>query len=463
MSELMPQPDDVVGNFRIVRQIGKGGMGAVFEALDLQTSKSVAIKVLHARFSGDPEALARFLNEGRAMAAVSHPGIVRVLGTGQLGESGACYIAMEYLRGETLGVRLKRSGRLRREALLIGKQIADALVAAHKKNIIHRDLKPSNIILVDGDEDAAGHDNVKIIDFGIAKLPVDEQQEQDFRTRTGTMIGTPVYMAPEQCRGVTVTDRTDVYALGVILYQAMAGKPPFFSQADGDILAMHILVPPRPLKEVEPTVPAPVSTLIGRMLEKNGADRPSISEVASELARLAETPDWTEEPPASATTPAIPLTPIAQLPSTVDQFTDLRLSSQPTPSALGSGVSGQQRTGTSFTRARQTLALLLAFGSLPSHLSGRCGCARRKSRSLCPVRRPNVHRNYLWCSPSRWLWCRRQKCRRRPLHQSPSSKRRRAGRFKASRRGRRCFCPTALRSARLRGSTSSRSSLALRP
>lgn len=370
MSELMPQPDDVVGNFRIVRQIGKGGMGAVFEALDLQTSKSVAIKVLHARFSGDPEALARFLNEGRAMAAVSHPGIVRVLGTGQLGDSGACYIAMEYLRGETLGVRLKRSGRLRREALLIGKQIADALVAAHKKNIIHRDLKPSNIILVDGDEDAAGHDNVKIIDFGIAKLPVDEQQEQDFRTRTGTMIGTPVYMAPEQCRGVTVTDRTDVYALGVILYQAMAGKPPFFSQADGDILAMHILVPPRPLKEVEPTVPAPVSTLIGRMLEKNGADRPSISEVASELARLAETPDWSEEPPASATTPAIPLTPIAQLPSTVDQFTDLRLSSQPTPSALGSGVSGQQRTGTSFTRARQTLALLLAFGVVAFSLIG---------------------------------------------------------------------------------------------
>ena len=252
----MPKPDDFVGAYRIVRPIGKGGMGAVFEAVHTRTGKPAAIKVLHARFTNDTEALARFLAEGRATAKLDHASIVRILETGQL-PTGACYIAMEYLRGETLGARLKQKGRLGRDALRIGSQIASALVQAHKKNIIHRDLKPSNLILAEGDADGVGRDQVKIIDFGIAKIADDEAG--DFRTRTGTMIGTPIYMSPEQCRGVGVTDRTDVYALGVILYQAMAGKPPFFSRADGDILAMHILVEPRPLREVEPSTPPRVS------------------------------------------------------------------------------------------------------------------------------------------------------------------------------------------------------------
>ena len=289
MSELMPKPDDFVGAYRIVRPIGKGGMGAVFEAVHTRTGKPAAIKVLHARFTNDTEALARFLAEGRATAKLDHASIVRILETGQL-PTGACYIAMEYLRGETLGARLKQKGRLGRDALRIGSQIASALVQAHKKNIIHRDLKPSNLILAEGDADGVGRDQVKIIDFGIAKIADDEAG--DFRTRTGTMIGTPIYMSPEQCRGVGVTDRTDVYALGVILYQAMAGKPPFFSRADGDILAMHILVEPRPLRELEPATPPRVADFIARMLVKNAAERPSMAEVATELVLLADDPEW---------------------------------------------------------------------------------------------------------------------------------------------------------------------------
>ncbi|HRI51020.1 MAG TPA: protein kinase [Pseudomonadota bacterium] len=302
----MPKPDDFVGAYRIVRPIGKGGMGAVFEAVHTRTGKAAAIKVLHARFTDDTEALARFLAEGRATAKLDHASIVRILETGQL-PSGACYIAMEYLRGETLGARLKRQGRLGRDALRIGSQIASALVQAHRKNIIHRDLKPSNLILSEGDADGSGRDQVKIIDFGIAKIADDEGG--DFRTRTGTMIGTPIYMSPEQCRGVGVTDRTDVYALGVILYQALAGKPPFYSRADGDILAMHILVEPRPLREVEPTLPPPVSEFIARMLIKTAEERPSMAEVATELVRLAEDPTWPVAPaagPASTSGAAVP-------------------------------------------------------------------------------------------------------------------------------------------------------------
>ncbi len=312
MSDLMPSVDDFVGAYRIVRPIGKGGMGVVFEAEHTRTGKPAAIKVLHARFTEDTEALSRFLAEGRATAKLDHPSIVRILETGQL-PGGACYIAMEYLRGETLGARIKRLGRLGRAALPIGAQIAAALVQAHQKNIIHRDLKPSNLILLAGDEDGTGKDQVKIIDFGIAKINRDDKDAGDFRTRTGTMIGTPVYMSPEQCRGVAVSDRTDVYALGIILYQTLAGKPPFYSRADGDILAMHIMVAPRPLRELEPAVPQSVADFIARMLAKNAADRPSMATVATELLQLASDPEWdTPAPPPVPTGPV----PVAAPPST---------------------------------------------------------------------------------------------------------------------------------------------------
>lgn len=313
MSESMPKPGDRVGNYRIVRQIGKGGMGAVFEAIDDATGERAAIKVLHARFSGDPEALARFLNEGRAIEALDHPGIVKPILTGEL-PGGAFFIAMEYLDGETLGARIKRQGRMGPMALYIGAQMAAALSVAHRRNIIHRDLKPSNIILV---KDPEGEKTlvkkivnlatekipaVKIIDFGIAKLSAEDQGEQDFRTRTGTRLGTPVYMAPEQCRGVEVSDRTDVYALGVILYQMLCGRPPFTSPADGDVLAMHILVPPPPLRDFEPNVPAKVAAFVEQLLEKNATDRPSMPEVELRLRELAADPSWklVEQPPAAA-------------------------------------------------------------------------------------------------------------------------------------------------------------------
>ena len=356
MSDLMPKPGDWVGAYRIARQIGKGGMGAVFEAVTDkpgEPQQRAAIKVLHARLSGDPEALARFLNEGRAIAAVDHPGIVRLLETGQL-PSGACYIAMEYLDGETLGARLKRERRLGRAGLRIGSEVANALAAAHRRNIIHRDLKPSNIILVPADPSpdapaAERRERAKLIDFGIAKLSVEDKEVQDFHTRTGTMLGTPVYMAPEQCRGVAVTDRTDVYSLGIMLYQALAGRPPFTSQADGDVLAMHILVPPPPLRQLEPAVPENVARFIESMLAKNGAERPSMAEVEVRLLELADDPAWSQ--------PVAPVGVAADVPSSVTpvraayQSVDLPTSVTPPPrrvlesgSATLGSATGQSRS-----------------------------------------------------------------------------------------------------------------------
>jgi len=352
MTEKMPKPDDVVSGYRIVRAIGKGGMGAVFEGKHETTGERAAIKVLHARLAQDPESLARFLNEGKAIAALHHPGIVKLLESGQI-DGGGCFIAMEYVDGETLSARLKREKRLGRAGLRLGVEIASALQAAHKRNIVHRDLKPSNILLPSHPTEET---HVRIIDFGIAKMTAEDREVQDFHTRTGTMIGTPVYMAPEQCRGVTVTDKTDVYALGVILYQMLTGRPPFYSQADGDILAMHILVPPKPVRELEPAVPEKVAQFVEKMLAKEGADRPSMAEVEWTLRELADDPAWTPDLADDSKTSVTP-TPISAV--TAEGLpTHMSL-------ALGAptigGMNGQTASKTKAPKWRVSLAIALAI------------------------------------------------------------------------------------------------------
>jgi serine/threonine-protein kinase len=280
------KPVGALGGYRILRSIGQGGMGAVYEA-SAPTGEHVALKVLHPHFAADSALLSRFLNEGRAAAAIDHPGIVRVFASGQ--EGGTCYIAMELLSGESLSARLRRGGgRLASvaEAVAVIAQAAEALAAAHEKRIFHRDLKPSNLMLVPGPRG----EQVKIIDFGIAKVPAETQSGPELRTRTGSMLGTPIYMSPEQCRGVPVTDRTDVYSLGVLLFQLLSGRPPFVSPADGDVLAMHILIPPPRLSQHMPEAPEALARLLDRMLDKQPAERPSMAEVAASLRGLLADP-----------------------------------------------------------------------------------------------------------------------------------------------------------------------------
>jgi eukaryotic-like serine/threonine-protein kinase len=230
---------DVVGNYRIIGKIGEGGMGAVYVAEHALIGRQAAIKVLQQEMSHRQDLVTRFFNEARAATAVKHPGIVEIYDFGYHTD-GSAYIVMEYLEGESLSARLRRAGPppLTRTAAL-GRQISSALGAAHAKGIIHRDLKPDNIFIV-RDPDIPDGERTKILDFGIAKLVAGEQSEIS-RTRTGTVMGTPAYMSPEQSKGAGNVDaRTDLYALGCILFEMVCGRPPFVAEGGGEVMAQHI-------------------------------------------------------------------------------------------------------------------------------------------------------------------------------------------------------------------------------
>lgn len=268
--------------------IGKGGMGAVYEAIQEPIERRVAIKVLHGRYAQEPEIAQRFFNEARAVNIVDHPGIVQISDYGQL-PSGVAYLVMEFLKGDTLGQRLKQNGGKLAvpEVVRISRQIAAALAAAHEKGVIHRDLKPDNIMLIaDPDPEAPGRIRVKLLDFGIAKVAA-ELNQGAAQTAADVVMGTPKYMSPEQCRGAgNVDEKADVYSLGVIMYEMLVGKPPF-TGAQGEILAKQIYDEPTPIKEAAPYVPVNLSAVVHRLLIKNKADRPTMKQVAGELDGLA--------------------------------------------------------------------------------------------------------------------------------------------------------------------------------
>ena len=217
--------DQRIGNYRIVRKIGEGGMGVVYECVHEYIGRRAAVKVLHADFSRNPEMAVRFLNEARATNIVQHPGIVNIFEFDRLPD-GSAYIVMDYLDGDSLTQRLARlGGRLELPyAVFLAWQISEALAAAHSKGVIHRDLKPDNIMIVP-DPNMPGGERTKLLDFGIAKLTEAAGIE---RTQSTALMGTPHFMSPEQCRGAGgVDDRTDVYALGVVLFLMLTGRPPF--------------------------------------------------------------------------------------------------------------------------------------------------------------------------------------------------------------------------------------------
>lgn len=282
------EPGEQVGSYRITRKLGEGGMGAVYEAVHTQLGRQAAIKVLHPELSKDQDTLTRFFNEARAVNIVNHPGLVQIFEFGHT-PAGAAYIVMEFLAGESLRSRLKQhSGGLGLSSLIIARQLATALSATHEKHIVHRDLKPDNVMLVP-DAEMPGGERVKVLDFGIAKLASDPSQQGNLavRTRTGAVMGTPVYMSPEQCRGnASIDDRTDVYALGVMMFEMIAGHPPFESSGFGELVGMHMFQPPPSLDAIAPKTPPAVVKLVASMLHKTAAERPRMSVVTAELERM---------------------------------------------------------------------------------------------------------------------------------------------------------------------------------
>jgi eukaryotic-like serine/threonine-protein kinase len=277
------------GNYHALSLLGEGGMGAVYLAEHPGIGRKVAIKVLRAELDHDPQLLTRFLNEARAANAIRHPNIIEVLDSGTT-ERGASYLVMELLEGESLSARIKRLSRLdERSAIEIAMQTAAGLGAAHAKGIIHRDLKPDNLFIIPEQSDAA-RERVKILDFGIAKLHA--LAGDSLKTRTGTLMGTPVYMSPEQCLGTKEVDhRSDVYSLGIILYEMLAGRPPFLSEGFGELLSMHLHETPPSLREFAPQISPEVEAAVLRMLAKKPDERfGSMADVRVALAAAAKLP-----------------------------------------------------------------------------------------------------------------------------------------------------------------------------
>lgn len=280
-----------IGTYRIVRELGSGGMGSVYEAVHESSGQRVAIKLLLREHSTDPHVVTRFFGEARTASIINHPGLVHIHEHG-VTPDGQAYLVMEFLDGQTLRRRLTDGPPLLSASLPVIQQAAQALAATHAKQIVHRDLKPDNLMLLP-DAAAPGGMRVKLLDFGIAKIQDGAEGETTSqKTQSGTLVGTPTYMSPEQCRGQAQIDgQSDVYSLGVIFYELLAGAPPFRAEALPDMLALHLYVTPRPLRDSLPQLPANLDTLIRRMLAKKPEERPTAAYLAAQLEAMHVTDD----------------------------------------------------------------------------------------------------------------------------------------------------------------------------
>ncbi len=275
--------DLVAGRYRIEGLLGEGGMGSVYEATQIQLDRPIALKVLLPHFGIQADARQRFEREARVAATLRHPNAVTIYDFGD--DDGRLYLAMERLGGQTLRESLKGSrycGIDLTMVLEVGAQICDVLVVAHRLGLVHRDLKPENIFL----EPVAGGFRVVVVDFGLAFI---ENVEGVGRmTREGIITGTPEYMSPEQARARSVGPPADIYALGCVLYELIAGNVPFQGESHFETVSQQVYAPPRPIHELCPdmTVPVVVEALVSEMLAKRTSDRPTAVDAAERLRDL---------------------------------------------------------------------------------------------------------------------------------------------------------------------------------
>ncbi|HWX42932.1 MAG TPA: serine/threonine-protein kinase, partial [Blastocatellia bacterium] len=283
----LDQSDGLVGTllddkYRLDEKIGEGGMGTVYRGTHVQMEHTIAVKILHQHLASDHTALERFRREARAAAQIRHPNAVSVTDFGVTKDSGIAYLVMEFLEGNDLRIKINRDKQLDYyEALIIMNQVCAAVYAAHNKGIIHRDLKPDNIWLVQSDK---ALEMVKVLDFGIAKLKTSSDKATSL-TQHGMIVGTPYYMSPEQCRGEDLDPRSDVYSLGVILYQLLTGRVPFDGESPIAVVLKHNTEKPRPLRAYRPDMPPEIEGVVLRALAKKKEDR---QETAIQLAQEFE-------------------------------------------------------------------------------------------------------------------------------------------------------------------------------
>jgi Tfp pilus assembly protein PilF/predicted Ser/Thr protein kinase len=274
----------VAGKYEIVRMLGEGGMGSVYQARQATMDRMVALKLIRPEVVVSTNAVARFHKEMLITARVEHPNTIRVYDFGE--SDGQLYLVMEFLAGASLRQVLEGGARMEvRRIVRIAKQVANALGAIHQRGLVHRDLKPDNVMLL---ESYGETDFVKVLDFGIAKM-LDEDVQL---TATGRPIGTPAYMSPEQAMGRPVDHRTDLYALGVMLYRMTSGQMPFDAPTAASMLVAHATQVPPPITTLAPGTSPPLAGLIMQLLEKDPAARPgSAAEVVMRLERCLPAPD----------------------------------------------------------------------------------------------------------------------------------------------------------------------------
>ncbi|HEX7840005.1 MAG TPA: protein kinase [Kofleriaceae bacterium] len=278
-------PGTEVGGYIIDGELGHGGMGVVYSATHPVIGKRAAIKILRLDVSRSPVSVERFIQEARAVNQIGHRNIIDIFAYGALPD-GRAYHVMDLLVGESLRRRLKRSVLHPSEAAAVIDEIASALMAAHDHGFVHRDLKPDNVFLVHHE---GRWPEVKLLDFGLAKL-MPEYGIPAFTTKTGVMLGTPEYMSPEQARGTGVDYRTDIYALGIVMFEVLAGHRPFPPLADSlATLMQHAEEPPASLADTVPGLPGEMVQLVNTMLAKTPAARPSLAAVRTVIKRLRTT------------------------------------------------------------------------------------------------------------------------------------------------------------------------------
>ena len=279
---------EIGGRYRITAKLGEGGMGAVFRAEQISLKRAVAVKLLRPEVASSPQLLRRFNAEAEVVAKLSHPNTVSIYDFGQ-DQDGSLFIAMEFIDGHSLRSALQAGPMPLGRALAIARQITDSLADAHAHAIVHRDLKPDNVMLQDRGKT---RDIVRVLDFGIAKLRDETRATAMAMTQAGDLIGTPQYMAPEQIKGEAIDGRTDVYALGCMLYEMITGRMPFEADAVMQILSKHLLEPPvtPSVRRPDLGLPPAIDHLVLAAMAKDPRARPATMEAFGEqLAALAAT------------------------------------------------------------------------------------------------------------------------------------------------------------------------------
>ncbi|HEY4181560.1 MAG TPA: protein kinase [Kofleriaceae bacterium] len=287
-ANLLAQGDDTLapgmkaGPWVIERELGRGGMGAVYACVHEEIGKRAALKVMHRRLLTPAFNVERVLLEAKVVNAIGHPNIVDIFETGTLGD-GRPYIVMERLEGQPLSYRADEGKMLATEVIAVLMQLCDALMAAHAANVVHRDLKLDNVFLLASEDGTAPR--AKILDWGIAKV-IDHDVKH---TVEGQLVGTPQYLSPEQAKGARVTSKSDVYSLGVMAYEMFLEQLPFEAETAAEIMAMHLRSIPPPPSDMWPDIPPELEQLLLVMLAKAPENRPSMKEVAQTLQSVHAT------------------------------------------------------------------------------------------------------------------------------------------------------------------------------